>query len=94
MTNSESKNFSADKKMAMRETFRYEEEEEVNSLTNLFLPSLTSASYKKYNRKTQNSRNMVFIGNNLIENAIVIKEEIKSSRKKKLTWKDHARSFL
>lgn len=57
----------------MRDTFRYEEEEEINSLTNLFLPSLTSASYKKYSRKTSNPRNMVHIGKNLIENAIIIK---------------------
>ena len=36
---------------SFRETFRYEEEDEINSLSNLFLPSLKSASYKKYSRK-------------------------------------------
>ena len=57
----------------MRETFRYDEEEDVSSLTNLFLPSLTQASYKKYNRKSSSPKNMVHIGNTFLENAIVLK---------------------
>ena len=58
LTSSNSKQLSPEKKNYFRETFRYEEEEEINSLTNLFLPSLTSASYKKYNRKVSNSKNI------------------------------------
>ena len=82
-------------KYPMRETYRYEEEDEINSLSNLFLPSLTSASYKKYARKAQNSHNMVYIGKNFIDNAITLKEEIKSVKKKKMMrWEDHARSYL
>ena len=46
----------------------------MSSLTNLFLPSLKSASYKKYAKKIPTPKNMVHIGKNLIENAKLIKE--------------------
>ena len=65
----------------------------MNSLSNLFLPSLKSASYKKYGKKIPNAKNMVHIGKNYLDSKI-LKEEIKGVEKKKIGWKEQAKSFL
>lgn len=80
--------------MKIKEMFRYNEDEDGNGFNNLFLPSLKNASYKKYGRKIPTQKNMVYVGKTFIENAKYMKEEIKGVEKKKLNWKEQARSFL
>lgn len=78
----------------MRSTCRYEAEE-LQNLNNLFLPSLTSASYKRYAKKKEYNRQAIQVGRRFLESNGFMKEEIRSvSRRKPISWKDSAYSYL
>jgi hypothetical protein len=65
----------------------------VNNLTNLFLPSVTSSSYKKYNKQKVPVKG-VQVGLKYLENAGLIKEEIRSVNRRRIEWKNPAKNFL
>ena len=68
-----------------KEMGRYYEMEEMEGLSNLFLPSLTSASYKRYGKKIMNPKIYPQVGRKYLEAHGMIKDEIKSvSRRKKV----------
>ena len=47
---------------------------EIDSLNNLFLPSITSASYKKYGKKKNYPKNFIQVGRQYLEAQGFLKE--------------------
>ena len=59
-------------KRVIKPANRYSDEE-VNNLTNLFLPSVTSNAYKKYNKPKTQNKSIVHVGRKFLENAGILK---------------------
>jgi hypothetical protein len=77
----------------LRSTSRYQFEE-FESLNNLFLPSITSASYKRYSKKKSYIKPHVQVGRKFLESNLLLKEEIRSTSKKKSNWKEQILSYI
>ena len=68
--------------------------EEMDGLSNLFLPSLTSASYKRYSKKINNPKAYPQVGRKYLESHGIIKEEIKSVSRRKHRAREKSNSFM
>jgi hypothetical protein len=66
----------------------------MESLNNLFLPSLTSASYKRYAKKKNYARQFIQVGKKYLSANGMLKNEIRSVSRKKATLKEQALSFI
>lgn len=66
----------------------------MQSLNNLFLPSLTSASYKRYAKKKNYANHFIQVGAKYLQSQGLLKEEIRSVSKKKQAYKEHILSYL
>jgi hypothetical protein len=58
------------------------------------LPSLTSASYKRYGKKKSYNKQFMQVGRRYLEANGLVKEEIRSATRKKPGWKDQILSYI
>lgn len=66
----------------------------MDSLNNLFLPSLTSASYKRYAKKKNPNKQLIQVGRKYLEASGLLKEEIRSVSRKKGAWKEQILAYI
>lgn len=67
----------------------------MDSLNNLFLPSLTSASYKRYAKNKNYPKHFIQVGKAYLETRGLLKQEIRSvSSNKRYDWRTNALSYL
>jgi hypothetical protein len=66
----------------------------LDSLNNLFLPSLTSASYKRYAKKKSQNKQLIQVGRKYLEANGLLKEEIRSVSRKRQGWKEQILSYI